>query len=250
MGGNLRTCSTRQTGANYGVQKIGGAIGGGVITYSVNGTQRDRRRKRSHGNSVANRNHNRQGINTWIGIGAKRGWNQARRPRGGRRHARARRHAHSWFSRASVPWVAAPSWYPSLRRRPTHCPTLGPPAGSCRSVRSRRWRQSRGPCCDTATSPARAGHRPRRRARPPRCAVRRRSRSAPAWNASDARAQGSPEEEPSLRSAPALRAASRCCCRAAVRWAPTRPASTRRCTRPGSSPTGSPASRSARSTAP
>src|SRR5215468_7094953 len=27
-----------------------------------------RRRKRSHRNSVANRNHNRQGINTWIGV--------------------------------------------------------------------------------------------------------------------------------------------------------------------------------------
>src|SRR5215471_9640498 len=29
---------------------------------------KDRRRKRSHRNSVANRNHNRQGINTWIGV--------------------------------------------------------------------------------------------------------------------------------------------------------------------------------------
>src|SRR5215471_13645063 len=29
---------------------------------------KDRRCKRSHRNSVANRNHNRQGINTWIGV--------------------------------------------------------------------------------------------------------------------------------------------------------------------------------------
>src|SRR6516225_4181356 len=33
---------------------------------------KDRRCERSHGNSVANRNHNRQGINTWIEVGVAR----------------------------------------------------------------------------------------------------------------------------------------------------------------------------------
>src|SRR5262252_4953288 len=33
---------------------------------------KDRRCKRSHRNSVANRNHNRQGINTWIGVRGRR----------------------------------------------------------------------------------------------------------------------------------------------------------------------------------
>ena len=33
-------CSTRMTGINYGARKIGGAVGGGVITYMAGQSQR------------------------------------------------------------------------------------------------------------------------------------------------------------------------------------------------------------------
>ena len=60
--------------------------------------------------------------------------------------------------------------------------------------------------------------------------------SAPAWNASDAPAQASPRKSHHRSHSRRPSSRSRCCCRAAVRWAPTRPASTRRCTRPGCEP--------------
>jgi hypothetical protein len=67
MGGNFYVLDAAN-GRKLWSQNLRGAIGGGVITYSVNGSRKGRRCKRSHRNSVANRNYNRQGSNTWIGV--------------------------------------------------------------------------------------------------------------------------------------------------------------------------------------
>ncbi len=67
MGGNFYVLDAANGRKLWG-KKIGGAIGGGRRYLFSQWDTKDRRRKRSHGNSVANRNHNRQGINTWIGV--------------------------------------------------------------------------------------------------------------------------------------------------------------------------------------
>ena len=53
--GEISTLWMPPTAESYGAEKIGGAIGGGVITYTANGAAKSRCRDGSYRNSLANR---------------------------------------------------------------------------------------------------------------------------------------------------------------------------------------------------
>jgi outer membrane protein assembly factor BamB len=66
MGGNFYAVDATDGQKLWG-QKIGGAIGGGVITYTANGAQKNRRCDGSHQSPMANRNYHRRGVDTGTG---------------------------------------------------------------------------------------------------------------------------------------------------------------------------------------
>ena len=67
MGGNFYALDA-ETGRKLWGEKIGGAVGGGVITYAATASATSRRRDRPDRNPVADRDHHRQGVGARTGV--------------------------------------------------------------------------------------------------------------------------------------------------------------------------------------